>query len=78
MLIYLFILTEGTGLMCSINPNMNLLLAAAIAGAPTPGHEEKDKDSEDEKEKEEVSLEKVLEMWKKFQSRDGELDPSNC
>lgn len=61
-------------MICSINPNMNLLLAAAIAGAPTPGQEEKKEDSEDEKDKEEVSLEKVLEMWKTFQkSKDGKI-----
>ena len=53
---------------------MNLLLAAAIAGAPTPGQEEEKEDSEDEKEKEEVPLEKVLEMWKTYQAKDGMKD----
>ena len=61
----------GSGLMCSINPNMNLLLAAAIAGAPTPGHGDKQQDSDDEKEKEDISLEKVLEMWQKFELKKG-------
>ncbi|KAK3733947.1 hypothetical protein QZH41_010767 [Actinostola sp. cb2023] len=64
----------GSGLMCSINPNMNLLLAAAIAGAPTPGHGDKQQDSDDEKEKEDISLEKVLEMWQKFELKKDNKD----